>query len=70
MGKRLRLRDFFAGRKASPEGDGPPPETGEMIDATPEESGLDVEEALRECRRGRARIEDEIEELLRDEGTR
>ena len=66
MHGKLRLRDFFDGRKA------PPPEESaldveELMAETEVTEELDVEDAARQCQRSQARVWERIDGTMRDE---
>jgi len=69
MPGRLRLRDFFDGRKVPPP-KGAGPEIEELMREVADMEGPDPEEVVRLCRRGQARVCERIDEIMRDEGRR
>jgi len=68
-GRRLRLRDFFDGKKGpSPRSGRPDPE--DLMREIEAMDDIDPEEIARVCRRSQVRAWERIEEIMREEGGR
>ena len=68
MPRRVRLRDYFGGRREPPRSGGSDP--AELMREVEAAENLDPGEVVRLCRQGQVRVWERIEETVREEGRR